>query len=145
VTPFFEDMATRLRDAHYVIARAGAATVSELQAIPRPALLIPYPHAMEDHQTANAKAFTQAGYGTWCPQDTATPTYIATQLHAMLRQPLHPNGNVALPKPDATALSATESLCRLIALVLGGPSATALPMPLSTLLDPRQSPKAAYA
>jgi len=53
----------RLARAQLVICRAGASTVAELAAIGRPALLIPYPHATDDHQTANARAFAAAGGG----------------------------------------------------------------------------------
>ncbi|MFN3614574.1 MAG: UDP-N-acetylglucosamine--N-acetylmuramyl-(pentapeptide) pyrophosphoryl-undecaprenol N-acetylglucosamine transferase, partial [Rubrimonas sp.] len=61
IAPFFPDMPERLARAHLVVARAGASTVAELAAIGRPAVLIPYPAAMDDHQTANARALAQAG------------------------------------------------------------------------------------
>jgi UDP-N-acetylglucosamine--N-acetylmuramyl-(pentapeptide) pyrophosphoryl-undecaprenol N-acetylglucosamine transferase len=60
---FFDDMAARLRTAHLVICRAGASTVAELLAAGRPALMIPYRHATDDHQTANAAAVVAAGAG----------------------------------------------------------------------------------
>lgn len=56
LSPFFTDMADRLASAHFVIARAGASTVAELGVIGRPALLIPFPHAIDDHQHFNAVA-----------------------------------------------------------------------------------------
>lgn len=65
LTPFVENMPDRLADAHLVIARAGASTVAELGMIGRPAILVPYPHATDDHQAANAKAFAEAGGGWW--------------------------------------------------------------------------------
>ncbi len=58
---FFDDMAARLEAAHLVIARSGASTVAELAAAGRPAILIPYMHALDDHQTANAEALVAAG------------------------------------------------------------------------------------
>lgn len=58
---FFEDMPTRLAAAHLVIARAGASTVAELCVAGRPAILIPYMYAMDDHQTANARALAEKG------------------------------------------------------------------------------------
>ncbi len=61
VSSFFEDMAARLRDAHLVISRSGASTVSELAVIGRPALLVPYPHALDHDQAANAAALAAAG------------------------------------------------------------------------------------
>jgi UDP-N-acetylglucosamine--N-acetylmuramyl-(pentapeptide) pyrophosphoryl-undecaprenol N-acetylglucosamine transferase len=59
--PFFSDMPDRLCEAHLVIARAGAGTVSELAAVGRPSILIPLAIAMDDHQAANAEALTDVG------------------------------------------------------------------------------------
>ncbi len=56
LSPFFDDMAERLRVAHFVIARAGASTVAELAVAGRPALLVPFPHAIDNHQLDNARA-----------------------------------------------------------------------------------------
>jgi len=57
---FFGDVAARLEAAHLVIARAGASTVAELSVAGRPAILVPLPDAIDDHQTANAKALEGA-------------------------------------------------------------------------------------
>ena len=64
VIPFIEDMAAALEVANLVISRAGASTVAELSVAGRPALLVPYPHAVDDHQTVNARALGDAG-GAW--------------------------------------------------------------------------------
>jgi UDP-N-acetylglucosamine--N-acetylmuramyl-(pentapeptide) pyrophosphoryl-undecaprenol N-acetylglucosamine transferase len=58
---FFTDMGARLTRAHLVVCRAGASTVTELLALGRPALLVPYPFAMDDHQSANARVLSQQG------------------------------------------------------------------------------------
>ena len=58
---FFNDMGARLTRAHLVVCRAGASTVTELLALGRPALLVPYPFAMDDHQSANARILAQQG------------------------------------------------------------------------------------
>lgn len=63
VDSFFDDMPDRLADSDLVIARAGASTVAELAAAGRPALLVPFAGAMDDHQTANAEKFEAAGAG----------------------------------------------------------------------------------
>lgn len=61
VAPFFADMPARLAKAHFVVSRAGASTVSELALIGRPSLLIPYPHALDHDQAANAAMLQQTG------------------------------------------------------------------------------------
>ncbi len=58
---FLDDMAQRLESADLVICRAGASTIAELAAAGRPAVLIPYPFAADDHQTRNARALEAAG------------------------------------------------------------------------------------
>src|SRR5262249_34186609 len=63
LAPFFGDVPARLARAQLLICRAGASTVAELAAAGRPAILVPYPHAADDHQTANAAAFAGAGAG----------------------------------------------------------------------------------
>jgi len=61
---FFEDLPDRLAATHLVIARGGAGTVSELAVAGRPSVLVPYPHATEDHQTRNAEVLSSVG-GAW--------------------------------------------------------------------------------
>jgi len=61
VRAFIDDMAACYRDAHLVICRSGATTVSELTVARRASILIPYPHAIGDHQTINARALVEAG------------------------------------------------------------------------------------
>lgn len=58
---YFEDMAERLAGAHLFIGRAGASTIAELTAVGRPAILIPLPYAMDDHQSANTREIVAAG------------------------------------------------------------------------------------
>ncbi len=61
IAPFFTDMAERLAKAHLVICRSGASTVSEISVIGRPAILVPYPHALDHDQAANAAALAATG------------------------------------------------------------------------------------
>lgn len=85
--PFFPDMAERLGAAHLMIGRAGATTVAELTAAGRPSILVPYPYAADDHQTANAQAIAAAG-GAWLmPQDGFTPAALAAMLARLLDDP----------------------------------------------------------
>jgi UDP-N-acetylglucosamine--N-acetylmuramyl-(pentapeptide) pyrophosphoryl-undecaprenol N-acetylglucosamine transferase len=85
--PFFPDMAQRLATAHLLIGRSGATTVAELTAAGRPSILVPYPYATDDHQSANAQAAAAAG-GAWLmPQDTFTPHALAAVLQRLLDHP----------------------------------------------------------
>ena len=84
---YIEDMPAKLAEAHLVIARSGASTVAELTAAGRPAILIPYPEATDDHQTANAQDITQAGGARVIHQPLFTPTALARQIEAMADDP----------------------------------------------------------
>ncbi len=87
LAPFFPDVAARLAASHLVITRAGASTVAELAMAGRPAILVPLPGAIDDHQTANAAPLVQAG-GAWAmPQSGLTPRSLADRLSELLRDP----------------------------------------------------------
>lgn len=87
IMPFVEDLPRRLADAHLVIARAGASTISELSVAGRPAILVPYPAATDDHQTMNAVELTQSG-GAWTiAQRDFTPAQLAKLLQGLMRDP----------------------------------------------------------
>jgi UDP-N-acetylglucosamine--N-acetylmuramyl-(pentapeptide) pyrophosphoryl-undecaprenol N-acetylglucosamine transferase len=87
LAPFFADVATLLQNAHLVIARAGASTVAELGVAGRPAVLVPLPGAIDDHQTANARSLADAGGAWMLPQSGFTPDALAGQLEKMLATP----------------------------------------------------------
>jgi UDP-N-acetylglucosamine--N-acetylmuramyl-(pentapeptide) pyrophosphoryl-undecaprenol N-acetylglucosamine transferase len=70
LTPFIEDTADAFAEADLVICRAGASTVTELAAVGAAALFVPFPHAVDDHQTTNAKFLVDAG-GGWLVQQSA--------------------------------------------------------------------------
>ena len=84
---FFDDMPERLAAAHLVICRAGASTITELAASGRPGVLVPYPTAADDHQTANAQRLADAGGGWLIPQDALSATYLAERLTSLLSSP----------------------------------------------------------
>jgi len=84
---FFDDMPKRLKAAHLVICRSGASTIAELAAAGRPAILVPFPFAADDHQTGNARALVDAGGGWLMPQGPLTPDTLAERLQALLAQP----------------------------------------------------------
>lgn len=87
VESFFQDVPERLAACHLLIARAGASTTAELTVIGRPAILVPYPSAADDHQTANARAVDERG-GAWLmPQDAFTPEALAARLESFMSLP----------------------------------------------------------
>jgi UDP-N-acetylglucosamine--N-acetylmuramyl-(pentapeptide) pyrophosphoryl-undecaprenol N-acetylglucosamine transferase len=61
VVPFLDDMPTAFANADLLVCRSGAGTVAELAAAGKPAILVPYPYAADDHQMANARAMERAG------------------------------------------------------------------------------------
>jgi len=87
VESFFTDMPARLQRAHLVICRSGASTIAELAAAGRPAILVPYPHAMDDHQTANAAEFARSGGGWVIPQTEFSPAALAERIAALAADP----------------------------------------------------------
>lgn len=84
---FLDDLPQRLAAAHLVIARAGASTVAELTTVGRPAILVPYPYAIDDHQTLNAHAIDEAGGGWLMPEDSFTAESLAKRLTSLLGLP----------------------------------------------------------
>jgi UDP-N-acetylglucosamine--N-acetylmuramyl-(pentapeptide) pyrophosphoryl-undecaprenol N-acetylglucosamine transferase len=84
---FFPDVADRLAAAHLVIARAGASTVAELAVAGRPSILVPLPGAIDDHQSANARALLRAGAALVTPQSGFTAGSLAEQLNHLLSAP----------------------------------------------------------
>ena len=87
VAKFFDDLPARLETAHLVICRAGASTVAELAAAGRPAILVPYPHATDDHQSANGRALERAGGAVIMPEAEISAERLAEQLTAFLNAP----------------------------------------------------------
>jgi UDP-N-acetylglucosamine--N-acetylmuramyl-(pentapeptide) pyrophosphoryl-undecaprenol N-acetylglucosamine transferase len=84
---YFEDMDSRLADAHLFIGRAGASTIAELTAVGRPAILVPLPIATDDHQAANTREIVAAGGARMIRQERFTPTELAKQIQAMAQHP----------------------------------------------------------
>lgn len=87
VTPFLYDMPVALREADLVVARAGAMTVAELTACGKPAVLIPLPSAIYDHQTKNAKVMEAAGAAVVIPQSALTGPMLVRTVVTILRDP----------------------------------------------------------
>jgi UDP-N-acetylglucosamine--N-acetylmuramyl-(pentapeptide) pyrophosphoryl-undecaprenol N-acetylglucosamine transferase len=104
LTPFIDDTAQAFADADVVICRAGASTVTEIAAVGAAAIYVPFPHAVDDHQTSNANFLVEAGGGWLMQQDALNAQKLAEMLQNMQRSTLL---NVALKaktmqKTDAT-------------------------------------------
>lgn len=116
IAPFFTDMAARLARASLVVSRSGASTVSEISAIGRPAILVPYPHALDHDQAANAAALASAGGAEVRPQADFDAATMARLLAALMDEPGRLADMAAAAKsvgrPDAARLLAdlTEAI-----------------------------------
>ncbi|HEY5718103.1 MAG TPA: undecaprenyldiphospho-muramoylpentapeptide beta-N-acetylglucosaminyltransferase [Motiliproteus sp.] len=109
VVPFIDDMDAAYAWADLVLCRAGALTISELAAAGVPGLLVPFPHAVDDHQTANAAYLADAGAALLLPQDQLTPQRLLALLNEYNDRDrlLAMAGKArALAKPLATAVVA---------------------------------------
>jgi UDP-N-acetylglucosamine--N-acetylmuramyl-(pentapeptide) pyrophosphoryl-undecaprenol N-acetylglucosamine transferase len=111
---FFPDLPARIARAHLVVGRAGASTVSELAAIGRPSILVPFPHALDQDQAANAAILAASGAATVVPQPEFTPQRLADLIRGALADP------PALAKAAAAAKAAgvADAAERLADLVL---------------------------
>ena len=106
--PFIEDMQGAYEWADLVICRAGALTVAELAAAGVASILVPFPHAVDDHQTSNTKFLVHAGGAFLLPQNELTPDAIALIRNYARGQLLEMAEKArSLAKPDATADVAT--------------------------------------
>jgi UDP-N-acetylglucosamine--N-acetylmuramyl-(pentapeptide) pyrophosphoryl-undecaprenol N-acetylglucosamine transferase len=100
---FIDDMARRYAEADLVICRAGAVTIAELAAGGLASLLVPFPHAVDDHQTANARFLSDKGAALLIPQADLSPQKLAALLASLDRTKLLAMARSAraLGKPDA--------------------------------------------
>ncbi|MBE1237517.1 undecaprenyldiphospho-muramoylpentapeptide beta-N-acetylglucosaminyltransferase [Phaeovibrio sulfidiphilus] len=87
LAPFFSDLPGRLVRSHLAVCRSGASTVGELCVLGRPAILVPYPHAIDDHQSANARVLDRAGGGWLMSQKDLTPALLAARIEALMGAP----------------------------------------------------------
>ncbi len=123
---FFTDVPARLARAHLVISRSGASTMAELAMIGRPAILVPYLHATDDHQTANARALQKAG-GAWViPEPAFTPAALHVRLCELIE------GTEQLTRAAAAAYAlgrpdAARALADLVVATMGGRNGHPLP------------------
>ena len=116
LTPFIEDTACAFAEADLVICRAGASTVTEIAAVGAAAIFVPFPFAVDDHQTTNARFLVDAGGGWLVPQKDLNAVGLAQMLRGLDRDQLLRRAEAAkqLQKTEATdhVVRACEELAR---------------------------------
>lgn len=117
---YFEDMASRLADAHLFVGRSGASTIAELTAVGRPAILVPLPIATDDHQAANTREMVKAGGARAIRQPGFTPKELAKQIQALAMNP-GALGNAAHAAWNCGLPNAVEDLADLVEGFGGAP------------------------
>jgi UDP-N-acetylglucosamine--N-acetylmuramyl-(pentapeptide) pyrophosphoryl-undecaprenol N-acetylglucosamine transferase len=113
LAPFFDDVPRRLAAAHLVIARAGASTVAELTAVGRPAILVPYTFAIDDHQSANARALAATGAAWVLPRDAFSAEALAGRIAELIAEP----GTLAAAAAAARAAGSPDAAACLADVV----------------------------
>lgn len=110
IVPFIADMAAQYAQSDLIICRAGASTIAELAAAGIAAVLVPFPHAVDDHQTHNARFLSERGAAVLLPQNELTPQKLAELLAGFNRETLLGLAERArsAAKPDATQAVAAE-------------------------------------
>lgn len=110
VSPFFTDMAKRIGRSHLVVSRSGASTVSEIAVIGRPAILVPYPYALDHDQAANAARIEAAGGAIVVKQSDLSPARLAGLIADIAEHPERAAAMAAAARatgiPDAARLLA---------------------------------------
>ncbi|MBK1636301.1 UDP-N-acetylglucosamine--N-acetylmuramyl-(pentapeptide) pyrophosphoryl-undecaprenol N-acetylglucosamine transferase [Rhodovulum adriaticum] len=118
VRPFFDDIPARLAEAQLVISRAGASSIADISVIGRPSILIPYPYATQDHQTANARGLVEAGAAILIPESSLDVSALSDQIATVLGQP---DGALQMARAalDCGRPQAAESLAQIVEALAG--------------------------
>ncbi|MDN6884423.1 undecaprenyldiphospho-muramoylpentapeptide beta-N-acetylglucosaminyltransferase [Variovorax sp. CAN2819] len=111
LTPFIEDTAQAYADADMIVARAGASTVTEIAAVGAAALFVPFPSAVDDHQTTNARFLVDAGGGWLVQQADLTPELLADLLQKTGRDALIEKAAKAKTMRKTEAVEAVVRAC----------------------------------
>ena len=114
VVPFIDDMLSAYAKADMVLSRSGALTVSELMATARPAVMVPYPHAVDDHQTANAQALVDLHGGEVIQQTELT----AERLLNALKQWCLESEKRVTASASIRAQAKTQATQKIVAILL---------------------------
>jgi len=124
VTAFFKDMPTQLEAAHLLVSRAGASSLTEIMAMGRPSILVPYAAAVDDHQRANAEVLAAAGGCVSIRQSALDAEALERALEALMRDPVRLEAMAAaareLYQEDAAGRLADAVLAMLPAAARAG-------------------------
>jgi UDP-N-acetylglucosamine--N-acetylmuramyl-(pentapeptide) pyrophosphoryl-undecaprenol N-acetylglucosamine transferase len=115
LTPFIEDTASAYADADLIVARAGASTVTEIAAVGAAALFVPFPSAVDDHQTTNARFLVDAGGGWLVQQTELTPELLADLLQKTGRSALMERALKAKTMQKTEAVDVLVQACEELA------------------------------
>jgi UDP-N-acetylglucosamine--N-acetylmuramyl-(pentapeptide) pyrophosphoryl-undecaprenol N-acetylglucosamine transferase len=115
IRPFLDDMASCYADADLVICRAGALTVAELAAAGVASILVPFPFAVDDHQTHNARFLSERGAAVLLPQTELNAEKLAQQLRELTREKLLAMAQQARSVAKADAALAVARVCEELA------------------------------
>jgi UDP-N-acetylglucosamine--N-acetylmuramyl-(pentapeptide) pyrophosphoryl-undecaprenol N-acetylglucosamine transferase len=117
LTPFIEDTAQAFADADLIVCRSGASTVTEIAAVGAAALFVPFPFAVDDHQTTNAGFLVDAG-GAWLvQQNELTPAALAERLTTVTREQLIEMAQKAKQMKKTEAVQAVVAACEQLSKV----------------------------
>lgn len=117
VLPFIDDMAAAYRDADLVVCRSGASTIAELTVCGRPSILVPFPYAVDDHQSANARVLAAAGGAVHLPQGELTAERLIQEIESLEPERLRAMAAAARsqgkPRAVRDIADALEEVCRV--------------------------------
>jgi len=117
LTPFIDDTAAAFAQADLIVCRSGASTVTEIAAVGAAALFVPFPSAVDDHQTSNARFLADVG-GAWLVQQSAlTPAWLAHKLQTLQRRELMEMAMKAKQMEKTQAVAAVVRACEQLAKV----------------------------
>lgn len=117
LTPFIDDTAQAFADADLIVCRSGASTVTEIAAVGAAALFVPFPSAVDDHQTTNARFLVDADAAWLVPQTELTPQRLAQTLQTVQREQLLAMATQAKQMQKTDAVAAVVSACEQLAKV----------------------------
>ena len=112
---FIDDMAGAMSQADLLVCRSGAMTVAEVAAVGAAALFVPFPHAIDDHQTANAKYLSDAQAAWLQPQSSLTPGWLADWLGQRSREELQTVAERARARARPQAAADIANVCEQVA------------------------------